>query len=91
MSDTFRVLGQSTNCELLVSGSAGDSLNRHSDQQFTTRDRDNNPSSIVANTGTWWYILSQTLILFTLLILSDLFQVCSSLAFVLMVHLLSLK
>ena len=61
--DTFRVLNSYTNYRLNMagySGTAGDSLTYHNAQQFTTKDRDNDPRASSTNcaiqhSGAWWY------------------------------------
>ncbi|XP_022107440.1 microfibril-associated glycoprotein 4-like [Acanthaster planci] len=60
--DTFRVADGSANYRLTVegySGTAGDALSYHSNQSFTTKDRDkdsNGPyNCAVKYSGAWWY------------------------------------
>ncbi|CAC5387405.1 Fibrinogen-like protein A,Ryncolin-4,Angiopoietin-related protein 7,Ficolin-3,Ficolin-1-B,Ficolin-2,Ryncolin-1,Tenascin-R,Angiopoietin-1,Ficolin-1,Fibrinogen C domain-containing protein 1-A,Tenascin-X,Tenascin-N,Ryncolin-3,Fibrinogen C domain-containing protein 1,Ryncolin-2,Techylectin-5B,Angiopoietin-related protein 2,Microfibril-associated glycoprotein 4,Ficolin-1-A,Tenascin,Fibrinogen C domain-containing protein 1-B [Mytilus coruscus] len=63
---TFSVGDASTNYKLTVaghSGNAGDSLDYHNGQEFTTKDRDNDPWKNTKNKnncgiysqGAWWY------------------------------------
>ncbi|CAC5397317.1 Fibrinogen-like protein A,Ryncolin-4,Angiopoietin-related protein 7,Ficolin-3,Ficolin-1-B,Techylectin-5A,Ficolin-2,Ryncolin-1,Tenascin-R,Fibrinogen-like protein 1,Angiopoietin-1,Tenascin-X,Fibrinogen C domain-containing protein 1-A,Tenascin-N,Ryncolin-3,Tenascin,Fibroleukin,Fibrinogen C domain-containing protein 1,Ryncolin-2,Techylectin-5B,Angiopoietin-related protein 2,Angiopoietin-2,Microfibril-associated glycoprotein 4,Ficolin-1-A,Ficolin-1,Fibrinogen C domain-containing protein 1-B,Angiopoietin-4 [Myti len=58
---TFSVGDASTNYKITVtgfSGNAGDSLRYHNGQAFTTKDRDNDPSSHncgISRQGAWWY------------------------------------
>ncbi|XP_022107442.1 microfibril-associated glycoprotein 4-like [Acanthaster planci] len=57
----FRVADASDNYRLMVvgySGTAGDSLSRHSNLPFTTRDSDNDSidsNCAIAYSGAWWY------------------------------------
>ncbi|XP_022107416.1 microfibril-associated glycoprotein 4-like [Acanthaster planci] len=58
--DMFRVADGSDNYRLTVqgfSGTAGDSLSRHSNLPFTTRDSDDSTASncAIIYTGAWWY------------------------------------
>ncbi|CAC5388334.1 Fibrinogen-like protein A,Ryncolin-4,Ficolin-3,Ficolin-1-B,Ficolin-2,Ryncolin-1,Tenascin-R,Tenascin-X,Tenascin-N,Ryncolin-3,Tenascin,Techylectin-like protein,Fibrinogen C domain-containing protein 1,Ryncolin-2,Angiopoietin-related protein 6,Techylectin-5B,Angiopoietin-related protein 2,Angiopoietin-2,Microfibril-associated glycoprotein 4,Fibrinogen alpha chain,Ficolin-1-A,Ficolin-1,Fibrinogen C domain-containing protein 1-B,Angiopoietin-4 [Mytilus coruscus] len=58
---TFSIGDASTNYKLTVtgySGNAGDSLRYHNGQDFTTKDKDNDPSSLncaIIRQGAWWY------------------------------------
>ncbi|XP_020837576.1 ficolin-2 [Phascolarctos cinereus] len=59
---SFRIAGEAENYRLIlgdfVEGDAGDSLTYHNNQSFTTKDRDNDPSSgkcAHQYSGAWWY------------------------------------
>ncbi|XP_038047544.1 fibrinogen C domain-containing protein 1-like, partial [Patiria miniata] len=60
--DSFSIASASDNYRLSVggySGTAGDSLMYHNEQEFTTKDRDNDPYSTLQcaefRQGAWWY------------------------------------
>ena len=61
--DHFSIAGESDNFRLNVTGyngTAGDALATNNGQQFTTKDRDNDPalgtSCALVRTGAWWYV-----------------------------------
>ena len=59
--DKFNISGEDTDYILHVSGysgTSGDSLSAHNGQAWTTRDRDNDPTSVNCAQdwhGAWWY------------------------------------
>ncbi|XP_052083793.1 ficolin-1-like [Mytilus californianus] len=58
--DSFQISDELSNYQLTVegySGNAGDSLSFHNGMPFSTKDRDNDPSSdmcAVTYSGAWW-------------------------------------